>query len=1237
MKKKISLRIHIFFICVLVFGVSVAAMGSMGTYTAYPPFLSQTVKPNVLVILDTSTSMLEFAYEQTSSMWSTDLDDPIGTYDGYFDSTKNYSYNSTHDYFYEDASGSWSGNLLNFICMRRMDIAKKVLTGGRIATAGDGSTVLVCQPYPSGCGWPGGYDQWKKFKLSGSTTYARHYRVVDSTGGYFYLCNSGGTPYGTKYYTRVKVTSTPEGIIQDMADSVRFGLEIYSPTYLSSSHDADHGGKVLVSCDEGDASHIANLVSTINSQDMLSDPAGVDTWTQMAESLYSAAGYFAQNSTVSSSTGPMYASGDYTVNAGAAGDPHYFGASSGTVWCAKDFVMLISDGEANHDDELPASLKTSYGQTGSDQYLDDVALWAHTNDIRSSSFGSDLYGTQTITLYTVSTFGGGEAILRSAAKYGGFVDSNGSNLPDLQSEWDKDSDGVPDNYFSASTASELTDALNSALFDILKRVAAGSAISVLSTSEMGEGAVYQAYFYPKLIDANGKEITWPGYLQALFIDEYGNIREDTDTDATLDMIGDKIIDYYFDETENRTRVKKYDDSDGDGERDGSGTIIEINEVKSLWDAGKALAGASPGSRTIYTWIDSDTAGTIGTVDTGEFSSSWFDTTNQSTLRPFLGASTDTEAGNIISYIRGTDQAGYRSRLIDVDGTDRVWKLGDIIYSTPAVVGIPGESFDLAYSDTSYATFKNTYRNRRNVIYVGANDGMLHAFNGGFFDQTSDQFTPGTGKTLGQELWAYIPYNLLPHLRWLADTSYSHVYYVDMKPKVVDAKIFTADATHPGGWGTVLVCGMRFGGGTISLTDNFGSGSSTIRAFRSAYFALDITDPESAPTLLWEFTDANLGFTTSYPAVVYVSASTWAMAFGSGPTDYDGDSTQTASTYVVNLSTGAQLTGSPITTGGTNTFMGDPISVDVDVSTSQCLMGTCTYSSDIAYVGNSEGKLYRITGTTSSSAGTASVLLDLGSSNKPITAAPSISTDDNGRFWVYFGTGRFFAEADKTTTHTQHLVGVKEPLDWNDCDSDGNTTELTTGCVAPVAASSSNLLDVTDYTVYETGWVDDDPAHTPAIHTFDDLVDQIRQYSSETAPRPYDGWVMALTGGERCITKPTVLGGIVTFSTYHPIADICSYEGDSYLYALYYKTGTAYKKNIIGYGSDTITVGSDTYQEISKKRSLGHGVSASPSLHVGKRKGARVILQTSTGEILEIDEENLPDAYKSRPLHWIQSQ
>jgi type IV pilus assembly protein PilY1 len=307
-------------------------------------------------------------------------------------------------------------------------------------------------------------------------------------------------------------------------------------------------------------------------------------------------------------------------------------------------------------------------------------------------------------------------------------------------------------------------------------------------------------------------------------------------------------------------------------------------------------------------------------------------------------------------------------------------------------------------------------------------------------------------------------------------------------------------------------------------------------------------------------------------------------------------------------------------------MGDPISVDLDIRASQCSSGSCSYSSDIAYIGNSEGKLYRITGTTSASAGAASVLVNT-STTTPITAAPAVSMDNDGRFWVYFGTGRFFAEADKVNTDTQALVGVKEPVDLDDADTDGDTQEFT-------YAEATQSLVVTDYTVFEGGYVDTDGNFTTYETTFDALVDDMKQYAAETAPRDYDGWILGLTGGERCITKPKVAGGIVSFSTYKPIADICSYEGDSYFYALYYKTGTAYYKNIFGIGDDTITVGSDTHGDVLRQKALGQGVVAPPSLHVGARKGARVVLQTSTGEIIEID-VNLPEAYKSRPLHWVQ--
>ena len=122
------------------------------------------------------------------------------------------------------------------------------------------------------------------------------------------------------------------------------------------------------------------------------------------------------------------------------------------------------------------------------------------------------------------------------------------------------------------------------------------------------------------------------------------------------------------------------------------------------------------------------------------------------------------------------------------------------------------------------------------------------------------------------------------------------------------RIFTADATHVNGWGTILIGGMRFGGKDMCVTDDFGSGIED-KTFRSEYFAIDVTDPLN-PRLLWTFTDAGLGLSASYPAIVRVKTDSslsnsndpgnWYVVFGSGPTDYDGSSVNPGAVYVIDL-------------------------------------------------------------------------------------------------------------------------------------------------------------------------------------------------------------------------------------------------------------------------------------------------------------------------------------------------
>ena len=224
----------------------------------------------------------------------------------------------------------------------------------------------------------------------------------------------------------------------------------------------------------------------------------------------------------------------------------------------------------------------------------------------------------------------------------------------------------------------------------------------------------------------------------------------------------------------------------------------------------------------------------------------------------------------------------------------MWKLGDVIHSTPTVVAGPKDRHDAIYGDQSYSAFLQKWYNRRQVAYVGGNDGMLHAFNAGYYHPGDDAsasapanttehgwFTTGpadnsTGAPLGDELWGFVPYELLPQLEFLGRADYQHTYYVDLPLKVADVRIFTADTDHPNGWGTILIGGFRMGGSCGACSAGTGAPPMTVNisgtdyTFYSSYFAMDITNPD-APKLLWSFSSSSLGLTTSAPAVVRVSA------------------------------------------------------------------------------------------------------------------------------------------------------------------------------------------------------------------------------------------------------------------------------------------------------------------------------------------------------------------------------
>jgi type IV pilus assembly protein PilY1 len=1079
-------------------------------------------------------------------------------------------------------------------------------------------------------------------------------------------------------------------------------------------------------------------------------------------------------------TGTENCPAGYIANA-CGRDPYFFGTDHTPPWvgtsqpvnCCKTFVIIFTDGEPTQDSNIPAGIqtyasaisgmpcvggnatihapngtcntnpatppatllgehKTDYANSGS-HFLNDVAYWAHINDLRPCTGAADgtiavlavtghcLPGMQSLTVYTFFAFGNisGREILMHTAQQGAFEDANNDGIPQV-TEYDKENnftgvttpDGLPDAYFESSNVDDLQDKLLSTISSILRKSAAGSSVSVLATSTTGEGALYQSYFYPSTIEtATLKDVNWTGYTQSLFIDTFGNLREDTVQDKKLIYTEDKILVTRYDTVANLVKVDYYDDLNGDGlpdDKDSNGIINSLDclpcdrllsSIAPVWEAGAQLALKDSSTRTILTWVDTDND---GVVDAGEQIP--FTTANAATLSPYLrpGAVPFT-ASNIIEFIRGCEPSvcttggnqfdQLRERRLQVpfgSGTLKTWKLGDLIHSAPQVVASPSDRYDAKFGDLSYQAYLVKYANRRQVIYAGANDGMLHAFNGGYYHPGDDP-TTGTsaspivehgwftrtptdnsaGPLLGDELWGFIPQQLLPHLQWLARNDYQHVYYVDLQPTIADVRIFTPDVDHPNGWGTILIGGMRMGGscrgsvspaaptcvaGTgappMSITADFGSGVQT-RRFYSAYFVLDITNPEVAPKLLMSFTDEGLGLTTSLPKVVRVNPSTdgevsdtnakWYMVVGSGPTGYGGGVTQSATVYAVNLATGPGAGNSLVQrfpVGTWNSFIGDIASFDrnLDYRTDSVYFGRVINDGSMPW----RGKLYRLTlgetisgtnppvfGTGAASAwgissggnrvpteildtftGTcaptpcAAPTIEMG----PIATAPGIAIDDAAKVWVFAGSGRYYSASDKTDTTPQYFVGMKDSVINLTCTQVANND---TNC------QDNDLLNVTSATVCIVGTGDcgqvsgtNQVTGVTGATSFTSLVALIQSK---------DGWYTTLpqsgaANGERVLASPVVFAGIVYFPTFTPTNDICASSGTSYLYALYYKTGSAFQESIIG-----TTPGASGKVNVSGKVSLGEGLAFGGVTHIGSGSDGgpaiKICNNTSTGALL----------------------
>ncbi|TDV65788.1 pilus assembly protein [Pseudomonas sp. LP_7_YM] len=466
-----------------------------------------------------------------------------------------------------------------------------------------------------------------------------------------------------------------------------------------------------------------------------------------------------------------------------------------------------------------------------------------------------------------------------------------------------------------------------------------------------------------------------------------------------------------------------------------------------------------------------------------------------------GSAWQTTASSTPSTGLTADQVAFVRGDRSLEGSTfrrRLSTLGDIVNSQPVVVD--SATFVTSMADTlsgatKYAAFQTTASNRRAQVYVGANDGMLHAFD----------------VATGVEKFAFIPTALVSKLNVLTSKTYNsdstlHRFFVDGTPVVSDVYFGSA-------WHTVLI-GTLGGGG-------------------SEVFALDVTDPNNI-SLLWEFTsvtDPDLGNTFSTPYISKLHSGDWGVIFGNG---YNSGNGGTASLFILNVATGAVIkklnTSTTASLAAGANGLSTPVILDADSD------GIADY----VYAGDLQGNLWRFDlinpGSLTATATAANYAVSFagkplytaaaptaGAAAQSITTPPVVFPHPTGTgTLVIFGTGRYFTSADKSSTDLQSLYGIWDPL------TQGQTASTPAGTTQLTSLGRANLQAQTLSTVAGT------LGTSTGLRTVTtNAVDWASKY----------GWYLdlktsATLTGERMVDLLDIQGSVLFVATRTPITGVC---------------------------------------------------------------------------------------------------
>ena len=496
---------------------------------------------------------------------------------------------------------------------------------------------------------------------------------------------------------------------------------------------------------------------------------------------------------------------------------------------------------------------------------------------------------------------------------------------------------------------------------------------------------------------------------------------------------------------------------------------------------------------------------------------------------------EPDADWLVQWIRGYKQPN--------TSTQKAWKLGPIDHSTPALLVPPG--YPLWYFGSQvtkaernkYKEFKDAYEDRDSVLFVGSRDGMLHAFDAGKYRYGDNPETAGIEENrgyflwetkpspapdyctsyagncpnygTGEELWAFIPANLLPRLKnnlLKADDQ----SFVDASPALSDVYIDTNGDGDSDSWRTVLLSAEGNGGDTV--------------------FCLDVTDPLN-PTFMWEFAAPELFRSRSSPAVAQIGrirdpngtdAVKWVAFFVTGKVE---NSTLFPSIYMIDIADGSVLR---------RVVLDDPFDLDGDGIIKQPEL------SDEDGDGTPEPFDVNGDGTID---GPEEV--DYGRGGVPSGQPAIVDSDENGYI------DRLYVATDKGLMYKVNIPDdPKNPAPWDishcvlniDFTDDDNNTIDSDQRLHPIYASPAIVVDNSishggdiEYKVMVFFGTGDNPYYDENINTattryhFFAYVDTNEKGESDPAKHNLD-WFIELPAGNRIFASAFAAAGQIYFGT-----------------------------------------------------------------------------------------------------------